>query len=179
MTTVLFMAGIGNSEPEHWQSRWKRKLPGSPWVEVPNWHEPRREEWVSALVRTAEETKGPKVIVAHSLGCLTFAEAAAELGALDVRGAFLVAPPDVEENFFPKAASGFRKASELSVGIPSLIVASTNDPYASAAYARALAECWNARFVEIGALGHINRASNLGDWDEGFSLFESFLREVE
>ena len=54
---------------------------------------------------------------------------------------------------------------------PSIVVASTNDPYASFEYAKSCALAWGGRFVSAGAVGHINANSGLGQWREGFALF--------
>ncbi|MFL6643705.1 MAG: alpha/beta hydrolase, partial [Paraburkholderia fungorum] len=32
---------------------------------------------------------------------------------------------------------------------------------------QACAEAWGSRWIDIGARGHINADSGLGDWDEG------------
>lgn len=34
------------------------------------------------------------------------------------------------------------------------------------------AQAWGSRVVRIGTAGHINAASQLGDWPEGFALLE-------
>jgi predicted alpha/beta hydrolase family esterase len=34
---------------------------------------------------------------------------------------------------------------------------------------------WGSRFVEIGDVGHINADSGIGDWPEGYALFEEFI----
>lgn len=56
---------------------------------------------------------------------------------------------------------------------PSLLVASEDDPYASVAFTRALAESWGSRWQSIGAAGHINGDSGLGEWYEGQGLLDS------
>jgi predicted alpha/beta hydrolase family esterase len=51
-----------------------------------------------------------------------------------------------------------------------LVVASTNDPFGSADYARRCAEAWGSEFIQAGAVGHINADSGLGEWPEGLTL---------
>lgn len=50
---------------------------------------------------------------------------------------------------------------------PSIILASANDPYASLEYSPPRTSM-GSRFVNLGALGHINLQSNLGAWEEGY-----------
>lgn len=170
--TVVFVPGIGNSEPEHWQSIWAASLPGSIWVEQRDWDRPIRDEWVAALARDLSRASGPKVIVAHSLGCLVVAEAAEALPAAEVTGALLVAVPDVRGPSFPPAVAGFRPALSLTMPAPSILVASTDDPYGSHAHAEAVARRWGSALVSVGAKGHVNARSNLGEWAEGRRLLE-------
>lgn len=53
---------------------------------------------------------------------------------------------------------------------PSIVVASTNDPYVSEARAKHFAANWGSDFVSVGELGHINSQSMLGLWPEGLAL---------
>jgi predicted alpha/beta hydrolase family esterase len=59
---------------------------------------------------------------------------------------------------------------------PALLISSSDDPYCTAARAKAMAEAWGASFVDAGALGHINTASGHGPWPDGLLRFGSFLR---
>lgn len=174
--TVVFVPGIGNSEPEHWQSLWAASLPGSIWVEQRDWEHPVRDEWVAALARDLRRVAGQKVIVAHSLGCLVVAEAAEVLPAAEVTGALLVAVPDVHGPSFPRSALGFRPALSVGMPVPSVLVASTNDPYGSHAHAEAVARRWGSELASVGAKGHVNVRSNLGEWAEGRTLLERLRR---
>jgi uncharacterized protein len=56
-----------------------------------------------------------------------------------------------------------------------VIVASSNDPFASLAYARRRAAQWGTGLVELGALGHINGASGLGRWQDGLNLLAALM----
>ncbi len=51
-----------------------------------------------------------------------------------------------------------------------LMVATSNDHYITADRSRALARDWNCGWHNLGAHGHINAASGLGDWPEGRDL---------
>ena len=41
-----------------------------------------------------------------------------------------------------------------------------------------VSEYWGAAFVDVGAKGHINLASDLGDWSEGKALIEGLLTRL-
>lgn len=47
---------------------------------------------------------------------------------------------------------------------PSIVVANTDDEFVTVARAKAFAAAWGSRLVSIGAAGHINSASGLGNW---------------
>ena len=116
------------------------------------------------------------VFVAHSLGCLVVAEWANERTDPSVTAAFMVAAPDPDGDAFPPGGGGFGMATKTALSFPTMMVASRDDPYASFDYARDLAETWGSELVDIGARGHINAASGLGEWEEGWSLLEAFLQ---
>jgi predicted alpha/beta hydrolase family esterase len=173
----VFQAGIGNSEPSHWQSIWARQIPGAIWVEQRDWDGPVRDEWVATLHHHLRSAPGRKVLVAHSLGCLVVAEASAIAGDL-VAGAFLVSVPDVKGANFPTSAVGFEPALSLSLPFPSLLVASSDDPYGSLDHAEQVARQWGSRLVHVGAKGHINVKSNLGEWAQGRKLLDDFVASL-
>ncbi|WP_432185923.1 RBBP9/YdeN family alpha/beta hydrolase [Streptomyces sp. Tue6028] len=169
--TCVFLAGIGNSGPEHWQSLWRGRLPGSVWVEHDTWDEPDRDAWVRDLDSALRSIAGPKVLVAHSLGCSVLAEWAVDHADEGVVGAFLVAMPDPHGPGFPAEAVGFDAPRHEPLPFPAVLVASEDDPYGSMEYAVAAAGRLGAPLVNVGSKGHINAQSGLGDWPEGWSLF--------
>jgi predicted alpha/beta hydrolase family esterase len=61
-------------------------------------------------------------------------------------------------------------------GFPSVVVASSNDPYVTLSRAREYAQAWGSRLVDIGDAGHINGESGLGDWPEGWALLTGLRR---
>lgn len=177
--TYVFLAGVANSEPDHWQSRWYRALKPAIWVEHEDWYWPVRDAWVSELDAALQKVNGRKVVIAHSLGCLSLAEWARGHTDAGLVGAFLVAPPDVRGASFPEGALGWREAFENPMPVPSFVVASHDDPYASFGYARRLAAHWGARLVDVGDCGHINLKSDIGDWDGGRRLLEELIAGLE
>lgn len=168
---TLIVPGIGNSDHAHWQTLWESANPEFIRVQQRDWHTPSCEEWVNVLEQTVAEIRESPVLVAHSLGCLCVAHWAART-SLKIKGALLVAPPNPEGNGFPPEASGFFPVPLNSLGFSSIVVASSNDAYGSLEFARACALGWGSRFVNIGAAGHINSDSELGDWPEGWSFFQ-------
>jgi predicted alpha/beta hydrolase family esterase len=88
-----------------------------------------------------------------------------------------VAPVDPESPAFPAAATGFAPFPLFPLPFPSVVVASTNDPYASVAYAAGLAQAWGSRCEIAGAKGHLNAESGLGDWPEGWDLLTALARQ--
>lgn len=166
---VLTFPGIGNSGPEHWQSLWEHSHPGFVRISQRDWDNPGCAEWVAELERTVRRL-GPSVVVAaHSLACLAIAHWAARPHA-PIKGALLVAVPDPEGAGFPAEAVGFSPLPRQRFSFPSIVVASTDDPYGSLAHAEDCAKAWGSRLVSIGAAGHINASSNLRRWPEGYRL---------
>ena len=98
--THVFIAGIGNSGPGHWQRLWHEKL-GGVWLEHDDWLRPNRDTWVSDLQKAIWRIPGPQVVIAHSLGCLLLAEWVRDHDDPTMAGAFLVSVPDIERPEVP------------------------------------------------------------------------------
>ena len=169
-TSALILPGFGNSGPSHWQSLWEAA--NREFVRVPqrDWDRPVCEEWFGVLETSVARVGAGAVLVAHSLACLLVAHWAART-QLVVKGALLVAPPNPDNANFPKAAIGFSPLPANPFTFPGIVVASSDDPYGSLEYARGCALAWGCRFVDAGAVGHINADSGLGDWRAGFALY--------
>jgi predicted alpha/beta hydrolase family esterase len=174
-TTCVFIAGIGNSGPDHWQYRWHGREARSVWVEHESWDSPERDLWVKDLDDALKAIEGPKVLIAHSLGCSLVTEWAADHTDEDITGAFLVAVPDPHGPEFPAEAVGFDAPRHQPLPFPAVVVASEDDPYGSLEHAQRSAERLGAPLVNVGRKGHINAGSGLGDWPEGWSLFGEHL----
>lgn len=170
-TKALILPGIGNSGPDHWQSHWERANPSFVRIQQRDWDNPICEEWVETLENTLASIGTNIVLVAHSLAAVLVAHWAATSG-LKIKGALLVAPPNPDGPEFPKEAVGFSPVPLKPLAFPSIVVASTNDPYGSIEFARSVAAAWGSRFTSVGSAGHINSESGLGEWNEGFTLFQ-------
>ena len=165
--TVLILPGFSGSGPEHWQTFWEKAHPEFQRVPERDWDHPVRREWVSALEAAVRETGPQSILVAHSLACLQVAHWAAKT-RLKVQSALLVAPPDPGRKAFPKAAIGFAPVPMKKLGFPSILVASSNDPYGDLAFSQRCARNWGSKLVSFGPKGHLNSESNLMDWPQGF-----------
>jgi hypothetical protein len=60
---------------------------------------------------------------------------------------------------------------------PSIVAASTNDPYMTAERARLLAGAWGARFMNVGACGRINVRSGFGPWPAGERILNELISD--
>lgn len=170
-STALILPGIGNSDPDHWQSHWEKANPSFVRIQQRDWDHPVCEEWVEVLENTLSRMGPDVILVAHSLACALVSHWAVNKKS-KIRGALLVAPPNPEGARFPKEAVGFSPLPRVAFSFPSIVVASTNDPYGSIEFAQSVAAAWGSRFIRIGAAGHINSKSGLGEWREGFSYFK-------
>jgi uncharacterized protein len=168
---VLVLPGYMNSGAGHWQTRWESLYPVFKRVPMPDWDHPAREAWCRTLDTAVRATPGPLVFAAHSLGCLTVAFWVAQYASVEslakVAGALLVAVPDPAGADFPQDACGFEPVPLATLPFASIVIASSDDPYGAVPFSQRCAAAWGSRWYEIGARGHINADSGLGDWDEG------------
>lgn len=177
----LVLPGYGDSGPGHWQTLWEKSDPRFKRVRQRDWDNPDRAEWVGALGRAIAEYPEDLVLVAHSLACLVlphWMQASQPRMRGRIRAAFLVAPVDPAAESFPPTATGFAPVPLFPLPFSSLVVSSTNDPYATVPYAARLAQAWGSRCEIAGPKGHLNADSRLGDWPEGKALLRSLLVEA-
>jgi uncharacterized protein len=172
---VLTLPGLSSSGPTHWQTIWEQQFPEIRRVEQDDWFDPNPMNWVRKIENSIAQCDEPPVLVAHSLATVALAHWA--LGhQRPVRGAFLVAPADVESsNPHAHLLKAFRPIPRQKLPFPSLVVASTNDPYGELSRIEELAQDWGSLCVVVGACGHINADSGLGDWAEGKLLLRSWF----
>jgi predicted alpha/beta hydrolase family esterase len=180
MTAMVCVPGWLDSGPDHWQSLWVRGYPGSARVYQRDWQHPQRSEWVAGLQQTLSEQDEPVVLVAHSLGCSTVVHWAAQASPdqlQQIRGALLVAPPDVDGPVFLSRvpAQGFSPEAELPLPFASILIASDDDPYCGLPQAQARARHWGSELHVLAGAGHINAASKLGDWQAGQKLLQRLM----
>ncbi|NSL87523.1 RBBP9/YdeN family alpha/beta hydrolase [Chitinophaga solisilvae] len=171
---VLTAPGLGSSGPLHWQTLWEQAVPGAKRIEQRDWNEPVCAAWVATIEKAVSQAGPHVVIAAHSLACIALAFWARQT-RLPVQGALLVAPADSERPGFPQEAKGFSPIPQVHLPFKSIVVASTNDEYATIERSALFAHYWGSRFVNVGAKGHINATSGLGDWPEGQQLLKELV----
>jgi hypothetical protein len=174
--TVLILPGFNGSGPKHWQTFWEKAHPEFQRVSERDWKHPVRQEWVATLEAAVRKAGSRTILVAHSLACLQVAYWAVRT-KLKVQSALLVAPPDPKRKVFPKAAVGFSPVPKENLGFPSILVASSNDPYADLSFSQRCAEAWGSRLVSFGPKGHLNSDSDLRDWPQGFRMLELLMKK--
>jgi len=165
---VHLLPGWLDSGPTHWQTRWE-SLHGFERVQQDDWQWPRRGDWMARLDEVIQAApQQPVVLVAHSLGCqLVAAWAAHSRHTARVHAALLVAPPDTERADIPPQLFNWRPIPRQRLPFDSLAVVSSDDPFCSIERGLAMARDWGSELREIGARGHINGDSGLGDWPQG------------
>ena len=172
---VLTLPGWQGSGPDHWQSRWEARH-GYTRVEQHDWLRPLRGDWTARLDEVVQQQDRPVLLAAHSLGCLLTAWWAAHSRHTHrVAGALLVAPPEIERDDLRQQIPGWAPPARQRLPFASLVVASSDDPFGRLAHARALAQDWGAAFRDLGARGHLNADSGLGDWAQGLALLYALL----
>lgn len=184
--TLLFLPGLGGSDHAHWQTYWEQRSSNCRRVLQRDWLNPQCTEWVACLQQAVAQSTPPVVLVAHSLGCVCVAHWAQTLRGNQashrhskVKGALLVAPADVESpTHTPPAVRNFSPIPLQPLPFTSMVLASANDPYVSITRAQQFAHSWRSHLVNVGDLGHINAASALGHWPQGYHFLEQLLAEI-
>jgi len=174
---ALILPGWQGSGHKHWQMRWAQ-LYGYQVVEQHDWHRPLRGDWLARLDDVVSDLSEPIYLVAHSLGCIQVA-AWAQVSAQchKVHGALLVAPGDVEAPQMQAVFSSWQPIELKRLPFNSLLIGSQNDPYCTIERAQVFASAWGSEWLNLGACGHVNAESNLGDWLEGHALLSELMKE--
>lgn len=176
--TILIVPGYTGSGPDHWQSRWAGKLSTARVVEQADWDNPVLEDWTERLAHAVNGSERPVVLIAHSLGVATVVRGIPQFRA-PVAGAFLVSPPDLElEGNLPANLMAFGPYPRDPLPFPSVVAASSNDPYCALDVAEDIANAWGSALVHAGEAGHINVESGYGPWPEGSMAFANFLTRL-
>lgn len=169
---IVNVPGFGGSGPQHWQTAWEQAHPGITRFSPTSWTEPDSEDWSRAIGRAVG--REPATLVAHSLGCLAAADWTRRHPEL-VTGVLLVAVPDPQAPAFPVPATPFADVSlTRALGVPALVVASEDDRFCTPEASARIAGGWDAGWLSVGRLGHINSDSDLGTWPLGWDLFTAF-----
>ena len=168
---VLIAPGLHSSGPGHWQSRWQRLYPGFERIEQDHWDQPQLRDWSARVSEVRQRDRRPTLVVAHSFGTLATVHSLARDRAW-IAGVLLVAPADPQKF----GVAGLLPQTRLPC--PSIVLASSNDPWMTVESAATWAQRWGSEFVNVGALGHINAESGLGDWLYGQSQLHRLAERV-
>ncbi|KFB10286.1 RBBP9/YdeN family alpha/beta hydrolase [Nitratireductor basaltis] len=175
---ILIIPGYTNSGPEHWQSRWEKRIETARRVEQAEWSKPVRDDWVTKVAEAVNEAEKPVVLVAHSLGVATAVQAIPQFRK-PVAGAFFVAPPDVANpRIRPKHLMTFGPYPRERLPFPTMVIASRNDHFSSYEATEDIASAWGALLMDAGEAGHINTEAGFGPWPEGSMTFAKFLAHL-
>lgn len=175
---ILIVPGYSNSGPDHWQSRWERKLSTARRVIQADWSKPLLEDWTAAVAKAVNEAEKPVVFIAHSLGVPTVVHAISQF-TKPVAGAFFVAPADAANpQIRPKHLMTFGPCPRDPLPFPSILVSSSNDPFCSQEAAADMANAWGSLLIHAGDAGHINVDAGYGPWPEGSMAFATFLTRL-
>lgn len=170
MTHYLIIPGLGNSGPEHWQTYFEQSGENFTRIEQTEWDAPDCRDWVETIhAALAPYDLSNVVLIGHSLGCTTIAHWSHQY-QMAIKGAFLVAPSDIEMPVYDFPATGFVPIPLRKLPFPSMVVASSDDPWVSLDRAKQFADAWGSVFVNIGEAGHINAAAGYGPWEKGLEL---------
>ncbi len=173
--SVLILHGWGGSDSPHWQDVLARELAskGYPvfFPHLPNRDNPTLESWIEALDNIITSCK-PSIIICHSLANILlfhYLEASPELHFDKI---LLVAPPSSDAgnseiaSFFPFPTPNINAKQKL-------LVASTNDKYASSVDAITIAMNTGSEVHMVENGGHINTESGFGKWDFAFDWIKA------
>src|ERR1700761_2300291 len=88
---LIFVPEAGDLSPDHWIARWSAKLSTARLIDAGAPSATR-----GRLIEAARSASRPSLLIGYSTGAIAVALAASALQGVDVRGAFLVAPPAEE-----------------------------------------------------------------------------------
>lgn len=182
--TILIVPGLRDHVEEHWQTILAAQLP-KVFSVAPLEHDKLScEARVDAIDRALAMVRGPVLIVAHSAGAMMVAHWARRAGSAhhNIQGALLVAPADLETPMpagYPARevldSHGWLPIPRTRLPFPSILAASSNDPLTRLERARAFAQDWGSRLVELGDVGHLNPASGHGHWPQAHELIQMLV----
>lgn len=173
MTNYFIVPGLGGSGANHWQTYFEKTRANFQRIEQRNWDAPDINEWAENIEKAISAYDPQTVIlVGHSLGCLTIATWAIRYNK-KIKGALLVAPPDIELLRERVDIILLDAISTSKINFHTILVASTNDPWATIERAESYADNWGSKFIDVGAAGHINDLSGHGEWEQGLEILYS------
>ena len=136
---------------------WEAADPAFRRVVQRDWENPELADWLETLHRHIAACGAAPVLVAHSLACSLVAHWVKSFGR-GVKAALLVSPSDVDSPAHtPAEVRSFGPIPLARFPFPSIVVASTNDPYVALERAEFFAKSWGSRFVAVSQAGTATR----------------------
>lgn len=170
--TVLIVPGLREHVPDHWQTILEQRLKRVRSVAPLSSDKQSRAARMAALDAALAQIDGPAILVAHSAAVMIAAHWAQQ-HSRRIHGALLAAPADLESPLppgYPTMAAlqehGWLPLPQTRLPFDSILVGSENDPLCSARRAAQLAAAWGSRYVNAGAVGHLNPAAGYGEWKD-------------
>jgi predicted alpha/beta hydrolase family esterase len=177
-TRVLVLPGWQDSGPGHWQSRGKpgtdlsvcSRPTGCGRAAATGWR-----GWTRCCCRPEPESPG---------GCWWRTAWAATWWPPGppirstrprVAAALLVALPDTARADMPPQLASWRVITRQRLPFAAQVVYSDDDPYCAPERALAMAADWGAPALSLGAAGHINADTGLGDWPQGLAWLRDLV----
>lgn len=177
-TIFIIVPGYGNSDEQHWQTYFQRQLPNSCRIAPKSWDKPICEDWIEAIQKEVDCHKASKVmLISHSLGGIAIAHWVSKY-PMAITGAFIVAPPNLEDPYKDLGLESFTPIPRQPFPFPSLLIGSTNDPWATPEKTNEFAQYWGSHLQFIGDAGHINSTSGFGHWKDGFARLQEFMLQL-
>ncbi len=126
MTNYLIIPGLGNSGPEHWQTFFEKSGNNYQRIIQTDWDAPICNDWIEAIDKViASYDPSTVILIGHSLGCATIAHWESKYKR-QIKGAFLVAPSDVEAPQYNFPAKGFDPIPLEIINFKTIIITKSN-----------------------------------------------------
>jgi len=179
----ITVPGLNGSGPDHWQSWAEKEIPDCRRVTGIDFDKPVIAAWADAIRKNIRDEAGSVILIAHSFGCLASIVAIAD-NETKVAGVILVAPASPQRF----SATGLILGDTLSqntllgclpanpLGVPGVVIASTDDPWMKITHAQYWADAWGLRFTWLRNAGHINAESGFGRWSSLTRLIQNLRR---
>jgi predicted alpha/beta hydrolase family esterase len=174
MSTKYFIVpGFGNSGPEHWQTYFENSLPNCERILQKSWDKPICDDWVMAIHAAVMAHEPQNVIlVSHSMGGIAIAIWTSRF-AIKIKGALLVAPPDLENPYMDLSLDSFTPIPQTKLPFKSVVVASSQDHWATLDRSKEFAHNWGSQLVVLENAGHINTGAGYGPWNAGLEFLKT------
>jgi predicted alpha/beta hydrolase family esterase len=181
--TILIVPGLRDHVAEHWQTILEGRLSKGCSVAPLEIAKLSCAARVAALDSAIAGIDGPIILVAHSAGVMITVHWAQQ-HRRPIHGALLVAPADLEEPMPPAYPTvetlreqGWLPVPRTRLPFNSIVIGSENDPLCSLQRAEDFAAAWGSRFVNAGAVGHMNPAAGYGEWKDAEGYIAALWRD--